>query len=144
MVSESVTVAPTRIRRRAVDVQEVPDYCARPACRRQFTRQLGPGRPQAFCSEVCRRSAEKELRQTRAKLAHLEQLVEQTRIDVAAFNRGATDDEDGGGDLEVRQRAMDAIHRAGGALLFLEDSAHPAAKELRGLHEAVAPVILSS
>ena len=59
-----------------------------PMCRRAFTRVVGPGRPQAFCSEVCRRAAEKELRQARSMLAHFEDLTAQLRVDIAAFGRG--------------------------------------------------------
>jgi hypothetical protein len=57
-------------------------------CRSPFTRVVGPGRPQAFSSEVCRRAAEKELRQAKSLLAHFEDLTAQFRVDIAAFGRG--------------------------------------------------------
>ncbi len=127
------------------EIQELPDYCARPSCRRLFTRVLGPGRPQAFCSEVCRRAAEKELRQARSRLAHFEELAAQLRVDVAAFGRGAgpgTDDSPSlGMDDQARQAAANAVHRAGGVLAFLGDNDEPLVRELRALHAAVAPVI---
>jgi len=69
---------------RVGDVQELPDYCARPSCRREFVRVVGRGRPQTFCSEVCRRAAEKELRHARSRLAHFEELTAQLKIDIAA------------------------------------------------------------
>ena len=75
-------------RRSEASTQELPDYCARPMCRSPFTRVVGPGRPQAFCSEVCRRAAEKELRQAKSLLAHFEDLTAQFRVDIAAFGRG--------------------------------------------------------
>src|SRR3954447_5694780 len=99
------------------DLQELTDYCARPLCRTEFRRQVGRGRRQAYCSETCRRGAERELRQLRSRLSHFEGVVEQLRLDVAAFGRsdtaGATVDED-----TVRRTAEQAVARAGGVVTF--------------------------
>ena len=136
----------TAERAKPTDSQELPDYCARPACRREFTRTVGPGRPQAFCSEVCRRSAERELRQAKSRLAHFETLVEQMRIDVAAFGRtaGAAEADTDGLTPQARRTAQDAIHRVAGVLAFVEHSDEPLARELSALHAAVAPVVLGA
>lgn len=134
-------------RAKPAETQELPDYCARPACRRAFTRVVGPGRPQAFCSEVCRRSSEKELRQAKSRLAHFTALVEQMRTDVAAFSRaGGTDDtvSDALPSPEAHRTAQDAVHRVAGVLAFLADSEDPLARELAALHAAVAPVVLEA
>ena len=134
-------------RTRPIESQELPDYCARPACRRAFTRVVGPGRPQAFCSEVCRRSAERELRQAKSRLAHFEALVDQMRADVAAFSRtGTTDgvDPDAGVSPDARRTAQDAVHRVAGVLAFLERSDDPIARELSALHAAVTPIVLAA
>ena len=139
--------ARTAERARPTESQELPDYCARPACRRAFTRVVGPGRPQAFCSEVCRRSAERELRQAKSRLAHFEALAEQMRADVAAFTRtGTTDDTDSaaGPSPDARRSAEDAVHRVAGVLAFLERSDDPIARELSALHAAVTPVVLAA
>src|ERR1044071_3281845 len=69
------------------EVEDLTDYCSRPSCRKEFRRTVGPGRRQAYCSEICRRTAEKELRRARARLAHYEELVQKLRIDVAAYGR---------------------------------------------------------
>lgn len=138
--------ARTAERARPTDSQELPDYCARPACRRAFTRVVGPGRPQAFCSEVCRRSAERELRQAKSRLAHFEALVDQMRADVAAFSRTGTPEEadpTAGSSFEARRSALDAVHRVAGVLAFLERSDDPVARELSALHAAVLPVVLA-
>lgn len=129
---------------RPSEPQELPDYCARPTCRRAFTRTAGPGRPQAFCSEVCRRAAEKELRQARSRLAHVEAVAEQLRIDIAAFGRASFADNDDDNSLHSHRAAADAVARVAGILAFLGDSPEPLARELRALHDAVAPVVTSS
>jgi hypothetical protein len=128
-----------------VDEPGLIDYCSRPSCRREFRRGLGPGRRQAYCSEICRRTAEREYRQLRARLAHFEDVVEKLRIDVAAFGRlEAADDpgeEKGAIRPDTRRTAEDAVRRAAGALEFA-DPDEPAVRELRKLYEAIAPIVL--
>lgn len=125
--------------------EELPDYCARPSCRRAFTRTIGPGRPQAFCSDICRRAAERELRQTKARLTHFEALTDQLRVDVAAFGRTPGTGEAFNSATPSAQRgAEDALNRVAGILSFLGDSDDALARELRNLYQAVAPVINSS
>jgi hypothetical protein len=92
---------------------------------------------------MCRRTAERELRKVAQRLRHFESVVEQLRVDVAAFGRsGITDDSGAGGAAtqEMRSNAARAVARAGGVLAFLEDSDDPLAVELRALHEAVEPL----
>lgn len=89
----------------ALDDAGLVDYCSRPSCRREFRANPGPGRPQAYCSELCRRAAEKELRQARSRLAHFENLVEKLRIDVAAFGKPDTEPE-----ADERHQTLSLIH----------------------------------
>jgi len=130
-------------RSREVEPEEVPDFCSRPTCRREFRRTVGPGRRQAYCSETCRRNAERELRQARSRLAHFEDLVRMLRADVNAFGR--TNAEHGVGATQVSdqlQTAEAALRRTEGALVFA-DASDPAVQELRRLYEAMAPLILA-
>lgn len=127
---------------RPTGVEALTDYCSRPSCREEFRRAPGPGRRQAYCSDICRRAAEKELRQARSRLAHFEDLVEKLRIDVAAFGKAASEPDD---DIplspDARRVAEDAMRRAAGALAFANPD-EPAVRELRRLYEAVAPIVL--
>lgn len=122
------------------ETEELVAYCCRPKCRNELRHQVGPGRRKAYCSDICRRTAEKELRQARSRLSHFESLVQQLRIDVAAF--GKPDDADSqSSPVEAQRLAEDAVNKAEGALMFLGDSDEPAAKTLRTLFTAVEPVI---
>ena len=114
-------------------------------CRSPFTRVVGPGRPQAFCSEVCRRAAEKELRQAKSLLAHFEDLTAQLRIDIAAFGRGGLSPaiEPAEAEPATWQAAAAAVHRVSGVLAFVGENDDPLARELRALHAAVFPVIVA-
>lgn len=142
MARDAVARTASRRAQPAADAQELPDYCARPSCRAAFVKTVGPGRPQAFCSELCRRAAERELRQIRSRLNHFESVVEQLRVDIAAFGGKAGNDDDHA-NLDARRAAEDAITRVAGVLAFLGDSPDPVARELRDLHTAVAPIVLT-
>jgi hypothetical protein len=124
------------------ELEDLVDYCARPRCRAEFRRSPGPGRRQAFCSEMCRRTAERELRQARARLRHFHGVVAKLQSDVDAFGRSVTDAEataimpvDLAGGAEL------AIERAAGALDAFPNPDDPAVRALRRLHDAVAPFV---
>ncbi len=129
---------------RIEDAETLPDLCSRPHCRNEFRRTPGPGRRPAYCSDICRRTAERELRQVRSRLARFERLVEMLRDDLAAFGK---QDSDNVGEVmqpgpDQMRLAEDATRRAAGVLVFANPE-EPAVRELRKLHDAVAPVILS-
>jgi hypothetical protein len=130
--------------RGSVDLEDLPDLCSRPKCRREFRRLVGPGRRQAYCSETCRRNAEKELRQAKSRLAHFEQLVKNLRSDVATFGKLGSEHDVNETPLAVDQLrvAEGAVRRVEGVLVFADPS-QPAVQELRRLYEAVASVILA-
>lgn len=122
------------------------DYCARPQCGMEFRRAGGRGRRQAYCSEICRRTAQNELRALKARLAHFEELVGRLRLVAASYGRD--DEPDAAGapestDDNTGQCARDAVQRVTGVLAFATDSPDPALRELRSFHQAVAPFVLS-
>jgi hypothetical protein len=121
------------------DAQELVDYCARPACRQEFRRLLGRGRRQAYCTDLCRRAAERELRQLRSRLAHFDSLVDQLRVDVAAFGHSDREDRTLTKGDDTQRTAELAVARAGGVVAFVRGSEDPLAVELRMLYDAVAP-----
>jgi len=79
------------------------------------------------------------MRQLRARLAHFESVVEQTRIDLAAHGRA--DDDPETQMIDARSGAALAVARAAGVLRFTASSDEPIADELRHLYEAVAPLL---
>jgi hypothetical protein len=126
------------------EAEGLDDFCARPKCRTKFQRTIGPGRKQAYCSDFCRRQAERELRQTRTRLAHYERLVKTHRADLAAFGKTDFDPADNEAQpLDVQRTAEDAVRRAAGALAFANPD-EPAVQELQRLFDAVASIVLPS
>ena len=122
-------------------VIEVASYCARPACRQQFQQVRGRGRPREFCSEICRRASDKEYKQARAMVDHLQSLLTRSKYDVAAFGRG--DDDLVPLDVEERHmaNASAAVQRAQAVVEWARDADERLLSELRLLVDAVKPVV---
>ncbi len=121
---------------------DLADYCSRPACRRQFQQSTGRGRRREFCSDLCRRLADKEYKQAKAMVDHFERLARRQRHSVLAFGRTA----DEADDLDLSQevaiaRAQAALDRAQAILKFSEGRDALLVAELEALHDGVRPLI---
>lgn len=114
--------------------------CARPGCRKEFRREVRPGRPKEYCGESCRRTAEKERRRLESKLARYELLVEQVRLDIAAHGRESSGDS-GFDPYEPMRRLELAVEGAGVALAMSEGDPSPVRQRLQILVEAAQPVL---
>ncbi|NKY11209.1 hypothetical protein [Cellulomonas hominis] len=122
---------------------DLVDYCARPKCRTEFRQSAGRGRRRDYCSETCRRIADKEYKQAKATVEHFERLAERSRHDVRAFGRAA-DERDSTSDVSADvavERAKGAIERARAVLRFAGDSGDAYATELRALSESIEPAL---
>lgn len=123
------------------DNLDLTSYCARPACRQEFRQSAGRGRRRDYCSDLCRRQADRDYKRAKAMLAHFEELASRSRLDVAAFGRGNEEHPPAthGEPPELQRRALErAIARAGGVLEFASEDRDPQLlKELRALHGAV-------
>lgn len=125
--------------RQDATADDVVDFCARPLCRREFRRAAGPGRPRDYCSDTCRRSAQKELKAAKLRLSRFEALVAQFRLDVAAFTADSDPELLTQGSL--RAHAVEAVAEARGALPFIARSDDPAARAFASLYDGVAPFL---
>lgn len=115
--------------------EDLPAFCARPSCRREFRRQPGPGRPSLYCCGDCRTSAINEERTIQSRIKHFSSVLDQARADLAAFQREAemTDP------LADRRHLEESVIAAEAALRFV-DPANPLAEFLSDLVTAVRSV----
>ncbi len=104
----------------------------------EFRRSIGPGRPRAYCSQMCRRTAQKELRVAQQRLARFEALVIQLRADVSAFTASAEEEPSNPDHL---QEARQGLVEARGAMPFLSSSQEPGARAFVRLLQAVAAFV---
>lgn len=124
------------------DQFDLPDVCGRPQCRREFRQSVGCGRKKDYCSETCRRLADRDYKRARATVEHFEKLARQARHDVLAFGRAAGDAADGvvTEDVALAQAAA-ALDRAEAVLRFAADAEPRMATELEALCSGVRPLV---
>jgi hypothetical protein len=127
------------------DQFDLPDLCARPQCRREFRQSVGRGRKKDYCSETCRRLADRDYKRARATVEHFEKLTRRARYDVLAFGRAAGDEDDGAVTEDVAfAQALAALDRADVVLRFATDAEPRMVAELQALCSGVRPLMAQS
>ncbi len=115
-------------------------YCARPKCRSEIKRPAGRGRPKDYCSRECQLKAHDELRILRSRLERYQDVIDQIRIDIAAFGRPADDEEIPAQSDVLARRAFNALLRAEGVLTFAPET-DALTGEFRAVVDAVSPLV---
>lgn len=66
--------------------------CAWLACRKPVTQELGPGRRKEYCSDTCRRAADRDYKRAKAHLETFADQLKRSQHEVAAYGRKAEGD----------------------------------------------------
>lgn len=124
------------------DQFDLPDLCARPQCRQEFRQTVGRGRKKDYCSETCRRLADRDYKRARATVEHFDRLARRSRHDVLAFGRSTDEQLQGPMSEEVSiARAVGALDRAEAVLRFVRDSDERTVVELEALCDGVRQLV---
>ena len=124
---------------------DVVEYCGRLSCRKPIVQTAGRGRRREFCSETCRRGADREYKRAKALVESFERNLRSFRYEVAAYGRrtevgeGRRTAED---DERIQREALAAISRAQAVVEFSGDLDDRYLAELRRLVEAVEPLLV--
>ena len=110
-------------------------------CRRQFQRNAGRGRRQDYCSDICRRLADRDYKRAKAMVEQFERLARRSRHDVLAFGRSPTSRTAQINEDVALERAVRALGRAETVLSFAVDADERLLTEIRRLCDAVRPLI---
>lgn len=122
---------------------DLPDLCARPQCRKEFRQSVGRGRKANYCSETCRRLADRDYKRAKATVEHFEKLARRSRYDVLAFGRSADELGESESAEVVLRAALDALGRAEAVLRFVgADADERLVDELIALREGVKPLVV--
>jgi len=133
----------------AEDQFDLPDLCARPQCRQEFRQAVGRGRKKDYCSDTCRRLADRDykraratVKRARATVEHFDKLARRSRHDVLAFGRSA----DEVGEVAVSEEvsialAAGALDRAEAVLRFVTDGDDRLVAELEALCAGVRSLV---
>lgn len=70
-------------------VGQIASYCGRLSCRKPIVQDIGPGRRKEFCSDTCRRGADRDYKRAKAHVEFFEQQLRRTQHEVATYGRRA-------------------------------------------------------
>lgn len=123
----------------SIDQIAVP--CGRLSCRQPVIQEVGPGRRKEFCSDTCRRGADREYKRARTHVSTYGEVLRRAQHEVASYGRKAeegvlTPDEV----VRLESDARVAFTRAATAVEF-GVSAEQAGDELRALVQALRPLL---
>lgn len=116
-------------------------YCGRLSCREVIVQSIGRGRRKEYCSETCRRGAERDYKRAKSLVELFEEQLRETQHEVAAYGRK------GEQDLltpdELLRLQADARVAFGRADLMVELGVPPerAMEALEALVSAVRPLL---
>lgn len=123
------------------DEFDLPDLCARPQCRTEFRQPVGRGRRKDYCSETCRRLADRDYKRARATVEHFEKLARRSRHDVLAFGRAGDGTTETVGQEAAIAQASASLDRADAVLRFAGDADPRLVAELEALCEGLRPLM---
>jgi len=121
---------------------EFIEYCGRLSCRKPILQTTGRGRPREFCSETCRRGADREYKRAKALVESFERNLRNFRHEVATYGRKAEEDLATPEDQElIHRNAVAAISRARAVVEYSVDAEDRYLAELSYLLDAVEPMV---
>lgn len=63
--------------------------CGRLSCRKPVVQELGPGRRKEYCSDTCRRGADRDYKRAKAHVDTFEEYLRRSQHEVASYGRKA-------------------------------------------------------
>ena len=123
-------------------VGQIASYCGRLSCRKPIVQDIGPGRRKEFCSETCRRGADREYKRARAHVELFEEQLRRSQHEVATYGRRAADGVLTDDELQRLQAdARVALARAAAVAEFAVDDPGRIRAELNALIQALTPLL---
>lgn len=63
--------------------------CGRLSCKKPVIQELGPGRRKEYCSDTCRRAADRDYKRAKAHVDTFEEYLRRSQHEVASYGRKA-------------------------------------------------------
>lgn len=116
-------------------------YCGRLTCGKVVVQSIGRGRRREFCSETCRRAADRDYKRARAHVDLFEEQLRKSQHEVAAYGRKSEEDMLTSEDLRRLQTEARVAFARAATVVELGSSPERAMAELETLVAAVRPLL---
>lgn len=118
--------------------------CGRLSCRKPVVQELGPGRRKEYCSDTCRRGADREYKRAKAHVDTFEEYLRRSQHEVASYGRKAEVETLSPEQLVSLETAARVAFARAEALVEVGVPADLAAIELTALVQALRPLMTAS
>lgn len=115
--------------------------CGRLSCGKVIVQSLGRGRRKEFCSETCRRAADRDYKRAKARAHVLDEQLRKTQHHVAAYGRKAEEGVRTPEQLARLQADARVAFTRAATVVELGAGADRAQAELEALVEALRPLL---
>lgn len=118
--------------------------CGRLSCRKPVIQELGPGRRKEYCSDTCRRGADREYKRAKAHVDTFEEYLRRSQHEVASYGRKSEAESLSPEQLVRLETATRVAFARAETLVEVGVPAELAAVELAALVEALRPLMMGS
>jgi hypothetical protein len=125
-------------------IGQIAPPCGRLSCKKPVVQELGPGRRKEYCSDTCRRGADREYKRAKAHVDTFEEYLRRSRHEVASYGRKAEADTLSPEQLASLENAARVAFARAEALVEVGVPTDLAVAELAALVQALRPLMTTS
>ena len=118
--------------------------CGRLSCKKPVIQELGPGRRKEYCSDTCRRGADREYKRAKAHVDTFEEYLRRSQHEVASYGRKAEAKAPSPEQLVSLETATRVAFARAETLVEVGVHADLAVAELAALVHALRPLMTAS
>lgn len=118
--------------------------CGRLSCKKPVIQELGPGRRKEYCSDTCRRGADREYKRAKAHVDTFEEYLRRSQHEVASYGRKAEAEAPSPEQLVSLETATRVAFARAETLVEVGVPADLAVVELAALVHALRPLMTAS
>ena len=122
-------------------IGQIAPPCGRLTCKKPVVQELGPGRRKEYCSDTCRRGADRDYKRAKAHVDTFEEYLRRSQHEVASYGRKAEADVLSPEQLGRFETAARVAFARAETLVEVGVPANLAAAELAALVQALRPLM---
>lgn len=124
-------------------IGQIAPPCGRLSCKKPVVQELGPGRRKEYCSDTCRRAADRDYKRAKAHVDTFEEYLRRSQHEVASYGRKAEANALSPEQLARFETSARVAFARAETLVEVGVPADRAAGELAALVQALCPLMIA-